>query len=61
MQKFKIKPNVKGKVVQIVRDPITYKALKVSGEVKPRNSYWLRRISDGDVVEVVTEIKKKEQ
>ena len=58
MQTFKIKPKVKG---QIVRDPITYKALKPAGEVKPRNSYWLRRVSDGDVIEVSTVTEKKEQ
>ncbi|WP_084605491.1 DUF2635 domain-containing protein [Psychromonas aquimarina] len=58
MQTFKIKPNVKGK---IVRDPITYEALKPAGEVKPRNSYWLRRISDGDVVELSTDKHKKEE
>ena len=58
MQTFKIKPKVKGKSVL---DPITYKALKATGEVKPRNSYWLRRIKDGDVVEVSTATQKKEQ
>jgi len=61
MQTFKIKPTVKGKVVKMVRDPVTYEALKVAGEIKPRNSYWLRRVSDGDVIEVSTAVQKKEQ
>lgn len=37
----------------IVRDPETRLPLAAAGEVKPRMSYWLRRLSDGDVVEVV--------
>jgi len=61
MQTFKIKPNVRGKIVHIVRDPVTYEALKVAGEIKPRNSYWLRRIKDNDVVEVLTTVQKKDQ
>jgi len=57
MQKFKIKPDLKGK---IVRDPDSYQPLKSDGEEKPRNSYWLRRIKDKDVVEVSTAAQKKE-
>lgn len=60
MQTFKIKPAVKGKVVKMVRDPVTYQALKVEGEIKPRNSYWLRRMSDGDVIEASTAVQKEE-
>jgi len=60
METFKVKPKVTGKVVQLVRDPETYRALELTGEVKPRNSYWLRRIKDGDVIEI-TAAKKKEQ
>ncbi|MBD3612431.1 MAG: DUF2635 domain-containing protein, partial [Hydrogenovibrio crunogenus] len=30
-----------------------YEALKAAGETKPRNEYWLRRLADGSVVEVV--------
>lgn len=60
MKTFNVKPNVKGKVVQMVRDPETYRALATTGETKPRNSYWLRRIKDGDVVEVLTAVQKKE-
>ena len=50
-QTFKIKPAKKG---GIVRDPNTYKALKATGENKPRNEYWLRRLAEGSVIEVVS-------
>lgn len=33
-----------------VRDPLTGRALKTRGEKKPRTSYWLRRLRDGDVI-----------
>lgn len=35
----------------LVRDPDTFQPLSQKGEFKPRNSYWLRRLSDGDVVD----------
>ncbi|WP_336844981.1 DUF2635 domain-containing protein [Providencia rettgeri] len=35
-----------------VRDPETYQPLAAEGEVKPRNAFWLRRLKDGDVVQV---------
>lgn len=41
----------------IVRDPETLEPLKVGGESKPRNGYWLARLRDGDVK--LTEKKKK--
>lgn len=50
---FKIKP-AKGLVV---RDPETHDPLKAAGEIKPRNAYWLRRLSDKSVVEVKTTTK----
>lgn len=34
-----------------VRDPVTATPLDEHGEDKPRNSYWLRRLADGDVRE----------
>jgi len=34
-----------------VRDPKTREPLRAEGERKPRSSYWLRRLKDGDVVE----------
>lgn len=61
MQTFEIKPAVKGKLVKMVRDPVTYEALKVAGEIKPRNSYWLRRIKEGDVIEASTAVQKEEK
>jgi len=43
----------------VVRDPSTAKALPAAGETKPRNSYWLRRLRDGDVVEVAAAKKSR--
>lgn len=34
-----------------VRDPVTMLPLAAEGEVKPRDTYWLRRFKGGDVVE----------
>lgn len=36
-----------------IRDPITKQILKEEGEMKPKSTYWLRRIKDGDVEIVV--------
>jgi hypothetical protein len=38
----------------IVRDPVTRKPLAEEGEMKMVNTYWLRRIKDGDVVRTKT-------
>ncbi|MFA0155402.1 DUF2635 domain-containing protein [Vibrio sp. 10N.261.46.A3] len=48
MKTFKIKP----KKELTVRDPVTREPLKASGEVKPRNLYWLRRLKEGSVSDV---------
>lgn len=54
MTKFFIKP-----VSSVtVRDPETLEPLAESGELKSKNSYWLRRLNDGDI-EVVEQAKKK--
>ncbi len=45
---MKIKP-ADGKAI---RDPFTLKLLAPEGEEKPRNSFWIRRLAAGDVVEV---------
>ncbi|EKO9886184.1 DUF2635 domain-containing protein [Escherichia coli] len=45
---LKIKPAA-GKAI---RDPLTMKLLTPEGEEKPRNSFWIRRLAAGDVVEV---------
>ena len=37
-----------------IRDPHTLKVLAESGEQKPRNAFWLRRLAMGDVVEIKT-------
>lgn len=55
MREIKIKPAVKG---LLVRDPITRKPLHEKGELKPRSTYWLRRMADGSVIEM--DNKKKE-
>lgn len=36
----------------IVRDPITLAPLGGDGERKPASPYWLRRLADGDVVQL---------
>lgn len=41
-----------------VRDPETLQPLAEKGERKPRNTYWLRRLKDGDVTEVQAAQKK---
>lgn len=35
----------------IVRDPVTFQPLPETGATKPRNTYWLRRKLNGEVVE----------
>jgi Protein of unknown function (DUF2635). len=55
MTKFFIKP-VSGVTV---RDPETLEPLAQSGELKPKNGHWLRRLNDGDI-EVVEQSKKRE-
>lgn len=45
----RIKPAKEGVVV---RDPVNFQPLAPEGQDKPMNAYWLRRLRDGDVVEV---------
>ena len=35
-----------------VRDPHSGRALARAGEHKPRTTYWLRRLRDGDVIDL---------
>jgi hypothetical protein len=42
-----------------VLDPLTYAPLNANGEEKPRSEYWLRRLVDGDVIEVKTVKQEK--
>lgn len=44
-----------------VRDPETLQPLAEKGERKPRTTYWLRRLKDGDVTEVQAAPKKGTQ
>ena len=46
---IKIKPARNGLVV---RDPRTGEPLDPRGQLKPRSNYWMRRLRDGDVVDV---------
>lgn len=55
MRTFKIKPK-KGLTV---KDPKTLEPLKATGEEKPRNAYWLRRLKDGSVFEVTNKATAK--
>ena len=41
-----------------MRDPLTLALLPANGDRKPRSGYWLRRLIDGDVVEVETQKAK---
>lgn len=36
----------------VVRDPATRQPLPPEGDWKPRDTYWERRLNDGDVKEV---------
>lgn len=45
----------------IVRDPDTRAPLTAEGEEKTLTSYWLRRLTDGDVTEVVLPKPKKDK
>lgn len=38
-----------------VKDPVTGKPLADDGETKPANTYWLRRLADGDVMDLNSE------
>ncbi|AAC23157.1 DUF2635 domain-containing protein [Haemophilus influenzae] len=54
MPTFKIKP----KTGLLIRDPETFELLSESGEDKPKISYWLNHLKNGDV-ELVTETTTK--
>ena len=53
IKRVKIKP---AQPHLIVRDPAGYMPLPAEGAMKNLNSYWLRRIADGSVVEVVEDV-----
>lgn len=56
---FKLEP-VKAKNKALVLDPITKKPLK-KGEIKPKNTFWMARIAEGDVKIIKDNIKNKEK
>lgn len=39
----------------LVKDPVTGKPLTEDGETKPATTYWLRRLCDGDVIDIDAE------
>lgn len=43
----------------LVRDPVTAGHLPEQGAVVPRNTYWLRRLAEGDVLQAPPAAKKK--
>ncbi|ODS09731.1 DUF2635 domain-containing protein [Vibrio scophthalmi] len=49
MKTVKLKPKDKE---LMVRDPETRVPLKKTGEEKPLNAYWIRRIKDGSVIQM---------
>lgn len=53
MSYIKVKP-VKDKMI---RNPITQVPIKVEGEKVRDNSFWRRRIADGDVIKVEKQIR----
>lgn len=44
---MKVKPAIQG---AIIRDPITRQPLPAEGRDVPDNSFWRRRLADGEVV-----------
>jgi len=54
-----MKQTLKPKAGLLVRDPITMEPLKADGDPKEMNSYWRRRMKDGEVEEV--KIKSTEE
>lgn len=53
MKKLLVKPAPN----RLVRDPATGRPLPAEGAEVEGSSYWLRRLSDGDVVDASTEKK----
>lgn len=54
---FKIKPR-KG---VIIRDPETFGLLSEQGEIKPKTSYWLNHLKNGDVEIIETRSRRGEK
>jgi hypothetical protein len=52
MQNFFLKPGVDASGAPLfVRDPQSGKPLAAAGEWKPKDSFWLHRVRDKDVIE----------
>lgn len=52
-----IKPRQIDGAAAVIPDPVTGQPLKAEGDGKPRSSFWLRRLRDGDVIEFDGEVK----
>ncbi|MFZ7107907.1 DUF2635 domain-containing protein [Avibacterium avium] len=57
MAMFKIKPR-KG---LIIRDPESFEPLDEQGEIKPKTSYWLNHLKNGDVEILSPKTRKGEK
>ena len=56
---FKLQPT-KPRDKALVLDPITKKPLK-KGEIKPKNTFWMARIKEGDVAILKEKTDKQER
>lgn len=57
MQPLKIKPTNKTIIVRMPEKQ--YQALPIDGDEVPNNSYWQRRLKDGDVERVIKKTSRK--
>ena len=57
MQPLKLKPAHKDIIVRMPEKQ--YQALPVDGDEVPNNSYWQRRLKDGDVERVIKKTSRK--
>jgi hypothetical protein len=51
---------IKAKEGIVIKDPETRKKLSESGELKPRNTFWKKRVSDGEAEIILRDTEKPE-
>ncbi|MEW5727722.1 MAG: DUF2635 domain-containing protein [Pseudomonadota bacterium] len=56
-----VKPAIVGGKPLVVRDPADNQPLPAEGKTVTRDSYWIRRITDGDVIEIAAAKKKAKE